>query len=142
MTITIRAASTDADRHACYALRICVFVEEQAVPVEEEMDHYDADAAHFVVEADGRVVGTARLVHLGDGCAKVGRVAILPEYRGRGIGHALMHHVMEAGLRNCSTLVLDAQVDVIGFYERLGFEAEGPVFLDAGIDHRRMRMER
>jgi len=140
--VTIRPAVTHADREACFAVRMRVFVEEQAVPEEEELDHHDADAAHFVVEVGGEIVGTARVVHLEDGCAKIGRVALLREHRGQGIGRALMHYAMAAALRHCDTLVLDAQLPVIGFYERLGFEAEGPVFLDAGIEHRRMWLRR
>jgi predicted GNAT family N-acyltransferase len=67
-------------------------------------------------------------------------VAVLKEYRGRGLGRDLLCYIMEAGFQRFPTLILDAQLSVIPFYERLGFVAEGDVFLDAGIEHRRMRI--
>lgn len=123
------------DRSAALAIRHRVFVEEQGVPVEEEQDAYDAEAVHVLVTVDGVPAGTARMVG-----AKIGRVAVLPEYRGRGLGGALMACLTaEARRRGLEELVLDAQVQVIPFYERLGYRAEGPEFMDAGIRHRRMR---
>lgn len=142
MPITIRPAQSAEDRQGCYDVRMTVFVEEQRVPVEEELDSYDEIADHFVAEEDGRVVGTARLIDRGDGTGKIGRVAILPDYRGRGLGRDLMWYVMAAAFQRFDTLMLDAQVPVIPFYERLGFEAEGGVFLDAGIEHRKMTCRR
>lgn len=142
MAIVIRPCQSDADLQAAYAVRFAVFVEEQKVPQEEELDSHDAEAQHFVVEDDGRIVGTARLVELDPQTGKIGRVALLPPYRNQGIGRDLMWYTMAASFRRYSTIVLDAQLDSIPFYERLGFEAEGPVFMDAGIEHRRMRMER
>jgi len=142
MTISIRPLRDDTDRDACYLLRMEVFVEEQGVPPWEELDAEDETAEHFVAEDSGQVVGTARLVNKGDGVGKIGRVAIHKAYRGRGIGRNLMRYVMEVGFRRFHTLILDAQVTVIPFYERLGFVAEGDVFLDAGIEHRRMTRAR
>lgn len=138
--MTIREMRDQADREGCYAVRMAVFVEEQGVPPWEEMDEYDETAAHFLAEEDGRVVATARLVDKGDGIGKIGRVAVARECRGRGIGRELMRHVMAAGFRTHHTLILDAQLPVIPFYEALGFVAEGDVFLDAGIEHRRMTL--
>jgi len=142
MAIIIRPCACEEDRRGAYAVRFAVFVEEQKVPADEELDHHDQGALHFVVEDDGRIVGTARLVRLDGHTGKIGRVALLPDYRGRGIGRDLMWCTMAAAFRRYKQIVLDAQLTVIPFYERLGFEAEGPVFLDAGIEHRRMRMER
>ena len=90
MSITIRALRDDTDREGCYAVRMRVFVEEQNVPPWEEMDAEDETAAHFVVENDGEIIGTARLVDKGEGVGKIGRVAILSEHRGNGIGRDLM----------------------------------------------------
>ncbi len=142
MNAVIRRIEGIEDREGCYAVRMKVFVEEQGVPPWEEMDEYDDVAEHFLVAVDGQVVGTARLVDKGEGVGKIGRVAVLPEYRGRGFGRDLMRQVMEAGFRRFQTLMLDAQLAVIPFYEALGFAAEGDVFLDAGIEHRRMRAHR
>jgi predicted GNAT family N-acyltransferase len=142
MAATIRRVTTDAERRQCYAVRFAVFVNEQRVPPDEEMDALDDTATHYLVEDGGRIVGTARLLDLGDRTCKIGRVALLPDCRGRGIGAELMRRVMADAFARFDAIVLDAQVSVIPFYERLGFVAEGPVFLDAGIDHRRMTLRR
>lgn len=142
MAITIRLITTDADREGCYLVRNRVFIEEQQVPPWEEMDAYDETALHFLAEDDGKVIGTARLVRKDENTYKIGRVAIEADYRSRGIGRDLMWYVMAAGFNDCEILILDAQIQVIAFYERLGFEAEGPIFLDANIEHRRMVCKR
>jgi len=124
------------------AIRFEVFVDEQHVPAEEEPDHYDADALHFIAlhAQTGTPAGTARLVEKPGGMAKIGRVAVRQAYRGLGVGKILMQAVLDAArARGLAHAVLDAQVPVIGFYETLGFVAEGPVFDDAGIPHRTMR---
>jgi ElaA protein len=122
-------------------IRFEVFVDEQKVPAELEPDEYDADALHLLATdpATGESVGTARVVEKPGGVAKIGRVAVRLPYRGRGVGDALMAAALEAARgRGLTLAMLDAQVPVIAFYERLGFTAEGPVFDDAGIPHRRM----
>ena len=140
--VTIRIAATGDDRDKCYRIRMVVFVEEQKVPPWEEMDHFDEDADHYLVESGGEPVATARLVDKGDRTGKIGRVAVLMEHRRRGIGELLMRRLVQDGLARFETLVLDAQLLVIPFYERLGFVAAGGVFLDAGIEHRRMTLNR
>ena len=140
-TLLCRNCETDADRAEAMRIRVEVFVDEQGVPPELEPDEYDADALHLLaVNTDtGEAVGTARIVDKGNGVAKIGRVAVEKSWRGRGIGEALMWYAMSAALAAGRTkAILDAQVPVIPFYERLGFVAEGPVFDDAGIPHRRM----
>jgi predicted GNAT family N-acyltransferase len=119
-----------------------VFVDEQGVPPWEEMDALDETADHFAALVDGRVVGTARLVEKTPGIGKIGRVAVEQEARARGVGRTLMIYVMDYGFERYETLALEAQVQVLPFYEKLGFVAEGPVFLDAGIEHRLMKMNR
>jgi predicted GNAT family N-acyltransferase len=125
-------------------LRTEVFVREQNVPADMEMDEYDAAAAHFVVLDGNRVVGTLRVVDLlkdRTRTAKIGRVAVARELRGRGIGRRLMIAAIDyakgAGFAACC---LTAQVPVIGFYEKLGFSAHGPVFDECGINHRAMTL--
>ena len=142
MALSIRRAETGADRDKCYQIRMIVFVEEQKVPPWEEMDHFDEDALHFLAEDNGVVIGTARLVDKGNGEGKIGRVAVLNEYRGKKVGHGLMAHILQTADNQYQTFVLDAQVQVIPFYEKLGFTAEGDIFLDAGIEHRRMILTR
>jgi predicted GNAT family N-acyltransferase len=139
-------AETVEERAAIFALRMVVFVEEQAVPPDEELDSYDLFATHFLVrltdsslsEEEG-IIGTARLVDRGGGVGKVGRVAVRRDHRGRGIGARLMRFIEEtARAGGFCRLVLDAQRSAIPFYAKLGYLAEGDVFLDAGIEHRCM----
>jgi predicted GNAT family N-acyltransferase len=145
MTTTplIRTCTTEAERAEAMRIRFAVFVEEQRVPAELEPDEYDMQAVHLlaVEEETGKPIGTARVVDKGGGVAKIGRVAVLAGYRGSGVGEALMRGALDRARRTGHTVaVLDAQVPVIGFYERLGFVAEGAVFDDAGIPHRRMSL--
>lgn len=123
---------------AAFAIRRKVFCEEQNVPEEEELDDRDTEAWHFLAFVDGVPAGTARLVPTA-GAAKIGRMAVRKEYRGRGVGTRLLEAAMHAAAElKLHPMVLDAQVSAIPFYERLGFVAEGVVFDDAGIPHRRM----
>ncbi len=120
-------------------LRHKVFVEEQGVPPELERDEHDGQAHHAVAFQGDRLLGTARLV-ADAGRGKIGRVAVSRHSRGQGTGVELMRFLeQQAGQMQISELYLDAQLAVIGFYERLGYTAEGEIFLDAGIQHRRMR---
>lgn len=138
---TPRIEDLGADLEEALEIRHRVFVLEQGVPVEEERDELDAVALHLLARVDGTPAGTARMVldprqHTG----KIGRVAVLPAFRSRGVGRELMEALALRALdRGLVELYLDAQVPVIPFYERLGYRAEGPEFLDAGILHRRMR---
>ncbi len=134
----VRLAHPD-ELPACLAVRRAVFVEEQKVPLCEDLDGRDSDCVH-VAAFDGEVlVGTARISIVAGGDAKVQRVAVLAAHRGRGLGHRIMALVEDQARRlGCARVVLDAQVAVIPFYERRGYSAEGAVFLDAGIRHRFM----
>ena len=125
-------------RH-CAAIRLEVFVGEQGVPLEEEMDDLDAVSVHVLALADGQPIGTGRLIPGGDGSAKIGRMAVLKPYRGQGVGSAILEHLTaQARQRGVRSLSLAAQLHAIPFYERFGFLTEGEVFLDAGIEHRWM----
>lgn len=139
-TFSAQLAETDADRQACFAIREAVFIHEQNVPPDLEMDEYDAMATHFLLrDNDGTPLATARLLDKA-GVAKIGRVAVLKDSRGRGLGLLLMRAVLdEARRRGFREAVLDSQTYAIPFYERLGFVAEGDEFDDAGIPHFRMR---
>ena len=128
------------DFPACAAIRRRVFIEEQNVPEELELDDLDATAVHLLASRDGRPIGTARLLIDGE-TAKIGRVALLPEARGTGAGAALMRAALdELRARGVRTAKLGAQTYAIGFYEKLGFTAYGPENDDAGIPHRDMSL--
>ena len=138
--LDIRIVDTDANFAHCRAIRMRVFVEEQAVPAELEMDDLDAVATHLLACVDGEPVGTARLVDKGE-AVKIGRVAVLKEYRGSGVGKSIMEYAIdEARRRGYREVVLSSQTYALPFYERLGFIAEGPEYDDAGIPHRTMRL--
>lgn len=119
------------------AVRHEVFVLEQRVPIEEELDGRDEECVHAVAyDAVGTPVGTGRL--LPDG--HIGRMAVRRPERGRGVGSMLLNCLVdEARRRGHLQVSLAAQVHAQAFYAAHGFLAEGPVFLDAGIDHINMR---
>ena len=130
---------TTTDLAACHALRRTVFIEEQGVPEAEELDDQDDRAIHLLAWQDGRAVGSARILLDGD-TGKIGRVCVLPEARGRGLGAALIRAALDV-LRvqpGIGRAKLGSQTHAIGFYEKLGFAAFGPVYDDAGIPHRDM----
>ena len=118
-------------------LRETVFVVEQGVPLALEWDEFDAVSRHVVArDSAGAVIGTGRL--LPDG--HIGRMAVATNWRGKDVGRALMERLIEeAAQQKHQTLLLHAQTQAMGFYQKLGFSAEGPEFMEAGIPHRLMR---
>lgn len=135
----VEPASWDADRDALRAIRDQVFIREQQVPVEEEWDELDPQCQHVLArDAGGAAIGTGRLTPT----RKIGRMAVLASWRGRGVGAAMLQQLVERarelGWREVS---LHAQVSAIGFYQRFGFQAYGEEFEEAGIRHRAMRRE-
>lgn len=128
-----------SDLQTVRQIRHQVFVVEQHVSEAEEWDGLDGDAIHLLALQDGQPVGTARILIMGE-TGKIGRVAVLPQARGTGLGAALIRAALTeletiAGVRQAK---LGAQTHAIGFYEKLGFTAFGPVYDDAGIPHRDM----
>lgn len=129
--------ATAADRAELQALRHRVFVLEQGVPVELEQDELDETATHAVVrDAAGLAVGTGRMVPLDGGSARIGRMAVARDVRGRGVGQALLA-VLEEEARSagCHRAEVHAQVRAAGFYRRAGYQPEGDPFDEAGIPH-------
>lgn len=124
-----------------HGVRRVVFIDEQSVPEEEEIDGRDAECVHVLLSVEGRTEGTARLRWVEGGTvAKVERVAVHRRGRGRGWGARIMGVLHGLAARTgTDELRLGAQLTALGFYERLGYTAFGPVFDDAGIDHRMMR---
>ena len=140
----IRRASSGAELEAALAVRVAVFVDEQGGPASDEPDEWDAEARHYLVVSDGGVVGTARLYSPEPGVAKIGRVALLPEWRGRGWGALLLEHLLGEARSGAfgafREVVLHAQTSACPFYERFGFRPEGDEFIEGGIAHVRMRL--
>ena len=139
MSVTIAIAQTPDEIAQCFQIRTAVFVAEQRVPLELEMDGYDAAATHFLLRDDETPLATARLLDK-HSLAKIGRVAVLKDARGRGLGVRLMQTVLdEARRRGFTEAILDSQTYAMPFYARLGFVAEGEEFDDADIPHFLMR---
>jgi predicted GNAT family N-acyltransferase len=121
------------------ALRRRVFVEEQGVAEGDEIDGRDAQCVHFVAWQGEEPVGCGRLRPLGEGRAKIERVAVQGDLRGLGVGRRVMDEMeAEATRRSWTQLVLHAQLPVVSFYERLGWSVVGTEFEEAGIRHRAM----
>jgi predicted GNAT family N-acyltransferase len=117
-------------------IRFAVFVVEQGVPLEIELDEHDAECVHALAFDGAAAVGTGRL--LPDG--HLGRMAVLREFRGRGVGSAILAKLIEAAAqRGDREVLLSAQVHALDFYRARGFSAEGEVYQDAGIAHQTMR---
>lgn len=133
--ISVRTADWSVDREILKALREEVFIREQGVPADMEWDESDAQSRHVVAMADGLAIGTGRL--LPDG--RIGRMAVLREWRGQGAGSALLTSLLEIarglGMRRVR---LNAQIQALPFYLRHGFQTQGEEFAEAGIAHRRM----
>ena len=131
------SARWDADRAVLERIRREVFVREQGIPESGEWDGEDATSVHVLATLNREPVGTGRLNRTG----KIGRIAVLPGLRGRGIGteilRCLLHEARRQGFRET---FLHAQLQAVPFYERLGFSCGGEVFDEAGIPHVRMSL--
>ncbi|HTS52647.1 MAG TPA: GNAT family N-acetyltransferase [Burkholderiales bacterium] len=134
---SVRRADWNRDRHRLRRIRSAVFVDEQRVPPELEWDGLDQSCLHVLAEdSHGTPIGTGRL--LPDG--HIGRMAVLPAWRRSGVGGAMLSELLRFALaQGLTEVVLNAQAHALGFYARYGFVPEGDAFLDAGIEHRRMR---
>lgn len=135
--IAVRVLDWAAAMPYARSIRYEVFVTEQGVPVELEWDAHDAVCEHAVAfDAEGRAIATGRL--LPDG--HIGRMAVIREARGRGIGGAVLEALLaRATARGMAQAVLNAQTHAAAFYARHGFTPCGEEFLEAGIPHVVMR---
>lgn len=113
-------------------IRTEVFIQEQNIAENEEWDVEDEKSLHFVMYDQNQAIATARLLENNS----IGRVAVLKNYRGQGIGQQLMQHIIAVAIiEHRNFLKLSAQVHAIGFYENLGFQVQGESYLDCGIPH-------
>lgn len=136
-----RHAAWQDDQAALSFVRRTVFIQEQQVPEELEWEEADASALHVLaLDGDGHAIGTGRLLQA-RGMGHIGRMAVLREWRGQGVGAAILNALIAAAReRGLAEVMLNAQTHALGFYARSGFVAEGDEFPDAGIPHRRMRL--
>jgi len=136
---TVTSVDWQHDADAIRSVRHAVFIEEQGIPAALEWDGLDAAASHVLgFDCAGNAIATGRL--LADG--RIGRMAVLPAWRGRGVGRRVLSCLLElATTRGCKRVYLHAQQDVAGFYRGTGFSAHGQPFREAGIMHVAMRRD-
>lgn len=131
-------AKTDKQKEDAFYIRRKVFIEEQNVPPDEEIDEYENESTHFVLYDGTSPVGAGRFRDL-NGYGKIERICVLPEYRGKGAGKQIMEFIHEyAQSQHYKKLKLNAQEHAIPFYENIGYSVVSETFLDAGIPHKTM----
>lgn len=135
MTTDIRIVRTQEEREDAFGVRIAVFVEEQQIPREEELDDLDDIAVHCIGYLDGVAVAAGRLVVM-DGYGKIGRMAVLAQHRGKGLGARVLEELeREGAARGIRAFRLSAQLSARGFYDRRDYLAVGDVYDEVGIPH-------
>ena len=137
--ITVKLVETEKDMEAAVGIRFRVFVDEQAVPPEIELDEYDAVATHALAVDEGVAIGTGRM-YLEDGAARIGRMAVDLPHRRRGVGGLVLSFLEDqARAQGATELILHAQDYVKAFYASHGYTEHGDTFMEAGILHVEMR---
>jgi predicted GNAT family N-acyltransferase len=137
-TIRVKQVSSKQELKHAFSIRMRVFVKEQGVPEEIELDLDDERAFHFLAFKRDKPIATARVVMRARN-AKIGRMAVMKQNRRRGVGKKLLRQAIRfANRKGAEKIFLHAQVAVIGFYAKAGFHCTGPVFSEAGIPHRKM----
>lgn len=133
---------TPLEIHQLYKLRVDVFVAEQNCPF-NEIDDQDAhpDTRHILACDGDTVVGCGRVFPTGTG-SRFGRFVVHPDHRGSGLGPQIVRAGIEYSERFPGDLIVEAQAGLVGYYEQFGLVAEGDEFLDTGIPHHRMRLQR
>lgn len=135
----VKIVTNEQELADAFEVRKTVFIHEQNVPEEEEIDQFESDSVHFVLYDNGKAAGAGRFRVL-DGIGKVERICVLKENRKTGAGVAVMNKIEEyAKSKGISSLKLNAQTHAIPFYSKLGYETVSEEFLDAGIPHKTMK---
>ncbi|MBD1381956.1 GNAT family N-acetyltransferase [Metabacillus arenae] len=131
----VKVVETNEALEDAFYVRKKVFVEEQQVPEEEEIDDLEEEATHVILYDETLPAGAGRL-RIVDGYGKMERICILPEYRGRGAGNIIMEKLEDvAKEKGASKFKLSAQTHAVSFYEKLGYKVISEEYLDAGIPH-------
>ena len=126
-------------KEPCAAVRQKVFVEEQNVAAEEEWDELDWACRHLLIANENAPMATGRLLSLGDGRARIGRMAVRKDHRGQGLGRIILQGLIaEARRLGFAEIILHAQTHALGFYARAGFATQGPEFDECRMPHREM----
>ncbi|WP_042455361.1 GNAT family N-acetyltransferase [Neobacillus dielmonensis] len=139
--MTVKIVENSTELADAFFIRKTVFVEEQNVPLEEEIDQYEEEAIHFVMYDNGVPLAAGRFRNL-DGYGKVERICVLKDARKIGAGKAIMNKIEAYAKDNgLHKLKLNAQTHAIPFYAKLGYQVDSEEFLDAGIPHKTMIKE-
>ncbi len=137
--MNIKIITSEKDRQDVYAVRKTVFVDEQNVPIEEEVDDHENSSTHFLCTINHQAIGAGRLRFEND-YGKLERICILKDFRGNSYGQQLIKEmekeIQRQGYRNAK---LSSQTHAIAFYENLGYQAISDVYMDAGIPHVMMK---
>ena len=128
---------TDTDFEFAKQIRNSVFVEEQGVSAREEYDAFEHESQHYLVFDSAHPIATARWRETNNGI-KLERFAVLPAHRGKGVGRFLVAIVLKDALPLNKSVYLNAQIQVVDFYQKFGFKKEGELFKEAGIQHLKM----
>ncbi len=132
MTISI---ADKKDMKDVFALREEVFIKEQNVPAEIELDCEDENATHIIARDGDTTIGCARII-FSEHEAHIGRFAVKKAWRGKGIGANVFRFITEyCESRGCTRIWFNAQLHAVGFYEKLGYKKKGKIFIEAGIEH-------
>jgi predicted GNAT family N-acyltransferase len=138
--VIVKIAENEDELAGAVSVRMRVFVLEQQIPAEEELDDADATATHAIAIHQGQVVGTGRLIYLEDSAAQIGRMAVDHPFRRQGIGGRILDFLEEEarsqGIHYC---ILHAQEYVKSFYAAHGYQEHGDIFLEVDIPHIEMR---
>jgi predicted GNAT family N-acyltransferase len=139
--VTVKIVENQKELEDAYSVRKIVFVEEQNVPLEEEIDDYEGEAEHFVMYDEGSPIAAGRFRFV-DGYGKVERICVLNKARKTGAGKTIMNAIENYALqKDIHKLKLNAQTHAIPFYAGLGYEIVSEEFMDAGIPHKTMVKE-
>jgi predicted GNAT family N-acyltransferase len=138
--LSYKLVESENELRGAFEVRRRVFVEEQGIAEEMDLDGNDGEALHMVVKDGAEVIGTARIRFINTKQAKLERMAVLEGFRRMGIGRAIAYFIIEE-LRNrqIEQVVLHAQYGVIAFYKSCGFEQTGLPFTEAGLKHIKMQ---
>ncbi len=140
MNAHIKTVKTQTDFAYCIALRALVYVHEQKCPINEEYDSYEESAQHYLMTIDNHPVATARYRMINDGTAKIERIVVLTEQRGKGFGKDMVQHVENDIMKKPSVekIIMSAQDYALTFYKKLGYTTIEGGYMEAGIPHHKI----
>ena len=140
--IKIKKAETKKEYEICLMIRKAVFIEEQHVPKDQEIECFENSSIHFLAYYNDNPVGTGRF-RLKENCIKCERIAILKTFRGKGIGKKLLETLQDIATKEYPLyqVMADVQIKAIPFYQKLGWKVLGKTFFDAGIKHQTMEFQ-